>query len=145
MKMKSIAAFYVLLFVLVSTLGCLESNHLSSDFTPTGANTFSVINDSNIVVFHTCEKEKVNLNLRDKYIVKGNITNIGDKTIFLSEVNVSFYNRNKNLPFSHKDTTKSVTFIQLKPQQTFNFTLDDTYVLTEDIRYYKINAGYQLL
>jgi len=64
MKINAISLLFLIIFISVISLGCLENNHqMSSDFTPIRKDTVSQINDSNIVVLYTCEQHPVCLNL----------------------------------------------------------------------------------
>ncbi|MDD4121178.1 MAG: DUF2393 family protein [Clostridia bacterium] len=140
MKTKNIITFCILLTISSFSLCCVEyTNQLSSDFTPIKSHTLSVINDSNLVVFHICEKESAYID-SEKFTVKGNITNIGSNTIQACTVNASFFNRMKNSPSFNNDV-ESRDFWNIEPNQTVNFTIENKYN-SRYIKYYKINVIY---
>ena len=142
MKIKFIIVFCVL-FIISLSLGCVEhTNQLSSDFTSIGTNTFFVVNDSNILLFHTCEQQNVNFNLQDKYIIRGNITNIGQKTIYFCELNASFFTKNSVVPKFVNNDVDDLKIILIEPNKTLEFTIEKYYNYLIDIRSYKIYVSY---
>ena len=142
MKIKFIIVFFVLFIISLTNLGCLEyTAQLSSDFTPIKSHSLSVINDSNLVIFHTCDKEEVYI-VYEKFTVKGNMTNIGSNTIQACTVNASFFDRKKNSPSFSNNDIESIVFWDIEPNQTVNFAFEKKYRSLTNIIFYKINAAY---
>ena len=141
--MKTGTIFLLLLSILVSlnSLGCAEkTNQLSSDFTPIGKDTFS-LNDSNLLVFYTCDQQIVSKGLEKQYTVKGNITNVGSSKLS-PEVNATFFVKNNIIPRFLSNNTETV-HLEIKPKQTKEFVVEKKYVNgAPDMKSYKINVLY---
>lgn len=113
---------------LLNSLGCIGSTYqLFSDFTPIGKDTFSQVNDSNILVLYNCEQQKINLNLENKLTIRGNITNIGSNTILRPEVTASFFMKNGIAPEFSNNNVKSDYILCIDPNETVNFTISKKY------------------
>lgn len=147
MKKSVLLCFSVMLFVFLTSLGCVESENmdtfqLSSDFIGTNTHTVSFINDSNLRIFCTYDKEKIYYGLYDKYTVKGNVSNIGTTNIQYCTINASFFDRKKNIPSYSDDYVEPYNIMDIAPNQTVNFSVEKKYGVATNIRYYKINVIY---
>lgn len=141
MKTNIFVAFILIVIVFLSSLGCIEyTNHLSSDFTPIGTNTFYIVNDSNMSISYNCVQQKINLDFHKKYTIRGNITNIGNETIDV-ELNAFFFKKN-NAEFDSEDNNIEPIKYRIKPKQTIEFIANQTFTKITDIRSYKITLSY---
>lgn len=142
MKTSIFMALILIVIFSLSSSGCVEyTNHLSSDFTPIGTTAYSIVNDSNIAVFHTFENEDVYI-VYEKFTVKGNITNIGSNTIQVCTINASFFDENKNSPSFYDNDVESSIFWDIKPNQTVDFIIEKKYSSYANIIFYRINVAY---
>lgn len=143
MKIETITIFLVIIFISLNSLGCVENEHqLSSDFTPVGKDKYSVVNDSNLLVFYVCEQQKVTLNLENKYTIRGNITNIGSNIIVSPEITATFFKENGIIPEFSNNDIKSDCFLYISPNQTVDFVIEKKYQTPISIENYEITVLY---
>ena len=138
MRNKHLFLSSIIIFLTFVSLGCTEySNQLSSDLTSVGKNTISTMDDSNLIITYKCEQQK-ELFVYDKFTIIGDITNIGNKTIYCN-VSVSFYTKN-NQPWGENQVSKK---INIEPNETSNFELEMKFEgITNRIKNYKIDILY---
>jgi hypothetical protein len=142
MNTKTIIFFSVVIFLSLNSLGCIGSTYqLSSDLTPIKKNTFSQVNDSDLLVFYKCEEEKVSLNFEKKFTIRGNITNKGNNIILFPEITASFFRRDGNAPEFNNNNVKSVRVLCIDPNETVNFSITKKYPNT-NIESYIITVLY---
>ena len=141
MRNKHLFLSSIIIFLIFVSLGCTEySNQLSSDLTSVGKNTISTMNDSNLIITYKCEQQKV-LNIYDKFVVIGNITNIGNKTIYCN-VSASFYKKNSQ-PQGENQVYEKIT---IEPYETHHpFELEMKFIAIAHIKNYKIDIYYSYL
>jgi hypothetical protein len=141
MKVQIVSLFLITVFVSLNSSGCVENTfQLSSDFTPIEKDTFSQINDSDLLVFHICEHQKVNL-LDNKYTIRGNITNIGNRQLS-PKINATFFMKNGMIPSISNNNVEPFKISGIEPNQTEEFVIEKKYRLLTDIRSYKIHVLY---
>lgn len=138
MKNKYIFLSSAIIFLTFVSLGCTEySNQLSSDLTSVGKNTISTMNDSNLIITYKCEQQK-ELYIYNKFIITGDITNIGNETIYCN-VNASFYKKN-NQPWGENNVYEKIT---IEPNETHHpFELEMRFIDIANIKNYKIDIYY---
>lgn len=142
MMYKVIVAIFLIIFITVISLGCLENNNqLSSDFTPIGKDTISQINDSNVSVSYTCEKQPIYFNLYNSYIINGNVTNTEKQAIANLTITATFHGRNNYYGLFGNNEGESCIYY-IGPNDTDKFTIQKQYYMSIDIESYQVNVSY---
>ena len=78
-----------------------------------------ICKNSDLIIYHQAEKHT---NRISKTIyIKGNVTNIGNSTIYLLKFNAKFYDNDKAIV--DLGNVESLSIIYLKPEETVDFNL----------------------